>query len=200
MNRDRQRRFQKRHPEWEKNRREVKKRRAICNGTYTVGLGDGRYRTFELADPRDENLLPHVLGYGEVTNNAVWEPLWSVRNASRSRWAQWFRELDALYLEPKEIDGWSVGLAIPVNDHFARSALAYRRRYLNLLATGSERIAPEWLLRVDRPLCVGRVRDGLIERFSSIKEAHAATAIPLNRLRRLIDVSGTRDGWTWFDD
>ena len=72
------------------------------------------YRTFELADPRDSNLLPCLVGYTNTFVSPVWSRFLVVAHSSQSRWAKWLLDLTALGLEPMERPLSSLGVAVPI--------------------------------------------------------------------------------------
>jgi len=171
------------------------------------------YRVFELIDPRDRDRLPKIVGHCKVPDGPVWAALWSVRNASRSRWAEWLRELDALHLKPQEVAERSLGKYVPLTFPFVRKLVDVRVRQINTLTTGDELIAPPWLLRIWRPFryptqkrlqpCrpVGRMRrDGKVEHYPSVRAASAATELETVLIEQMVRSIVTKREWTWFDD
>ncbi len=211
-NRARQKRFYQRHPERSRDRAKKKRlHKRIFNPFPSHTLAT--YRLFELIDPRDGDRLPKIVGHCKVPDGPVWTALWSVRNESRSRWAEWLRELDALHLKPQEVAERSLGKYVPLNLAFVKKLVDTRVRQINSWTTGSELIAPPWLLRIWRPFRyptqkrlrsrrpIGRMhRDGRVEHYPSVKAAGAATALDPPHIEQLVRSIVTRREWTWFDD
>jgi hypothetical protein len=205
LNRAKQRRFQLRHFPQLMEERELRRARR------PPSLRSCSFRTFELLDPRTDQL--RIVGCCK-TPGRPWAGLWSVRYVSRSRWAAWLRELDALNLEPKEQFGWAVGIAHPVTYTCARLLVDLRVRQINEATTGSQRIAPLWLLRLPqgfqyltpagqeprrRLTPVGRVHvDGRIERYPTT--THAKQIVRTYLVNDYVFLAATVNGWTWFDD
>ncbi len=72
------------------------------------------FRTYELGDPRDApNLVPRLIGYCRVEQRPVWGALWTLRNISNTRWAAWFRELEAAGAEPLELSSREIVAEMP---------------------------------------------------------------------------------------
>ena len=168
-----------------------------------------------MVDPRDGQGLPHIIDYARADRSPVWSHLWVVRNASRSPWAKWFRELDALHLRPHENFRWSVGRFEPLPRRFVKAFVDYRIRQINKATTGSELVAPAWLLRVWRPFryalppgrklpprrCVGRVNaEGRVEHYPSVTEAARHAGMTIVAVEKYVRAVATLRGWTWFED
>ncbi|MGA2059119.1 MAG: hypothetical protein ABSG67_01460 [Thermoguttaceae bacterium] len=201
-NREKQKRFQKRHPGY--NDYYCKRKRLLNPQPKKYSA---QHRTFELADPRDQDRLPCIVGYCKITTFPVWSALWAVKDISNSRWAAWFRELAALGLMPVERLGWSCGSIIPISMNLAHRLVVMRIAQINRLSTGNPFTAPSWLLRdIDvgkvRSYPVGRVYpDGRVERFASIKKAVRITGYVPFRINYWIHIAGrSSDGCIWFDD
>jgi hypothetical protein len=203
-NRAKQKRFRQRHPGY--NYRQIKRKR-ILNPVFRKYLA--KHRTFELADPRDADRLPRVVGYCRITLHPAWSALWAAKDISRGRWAAWLRELAALDLVPVERFGWACGLVLPINRSLARRLVAARIRQISQQTTGDPRLAPPWLLRTfgnmkGRHACpVGRLfPDGRVERFRSIREAAERVGPSLSALIVYwVQIAGAdSDGCVWFDD
>ena len=167
----------------------------------------GKYRTFELDDPRDPD-QPKIVGYGLVKNDPVWEPLWSVRYWSHSKWASWLRELDLAGLEPVERVKWSLGRFISINRALAHDLVTIRLRDINEKTTGNPLTAVT-LRNVEAIQCKDRihtpvacVRGGVVSRYGSVAEAARANGITTEvSLRHWIwAVEHDPQGNLWFDD
>ncbi len=207
-NRAKQKRFQKRHPGYIYNYVKQKRLRNPQPKKYTA-----KHRTFELADPRDEERLPRLIGYCKITTHPVWSALWAVKDISNSRWAAWFRELAALGLTPVERFGWACGSIIPINRHLAHRLVAERVRHINRMTKGNPYVAPPWLLRTiegargryAHQYSIGRLfSDGRVERFTGMKEAARIIGISTKNINMLTywihTASMGADGCVWFDD
>ncbi len=212
LNRERQKRFYRRHPE-RKRARAMKKQLQKRIFSPFPKLTLASFRVFELIDPRDGDRLPKIVGHCKIPEGPVWTALWSVRNESRSPWAAWLRELDALHLKPEEVAERSLGKYVPLTFEFVRKLVDMRVRQINSLTTGSELIAPPWLLRIWWPFRhpgqkrlhlrrpVGRMhRDGRVEHYPTLTAASLATEIEQPHIEQLVKSVVTRREWTWFDD
>jgi hypothetical protein len=198
-----QRRFQERHPDYEKKRF---KRNPLMRR-----IEGGKFRTFELADPRDSERLPRIIGFCWANRGPVWEALWSVRCLSQSRWAAWLRELDSLNLKPVERLQWALGRVVGISRLLAHDLVAVRLRDINTRTTGDPVTPPPWLLRnieaigardvVRTPVACLRP-DGSISRYPSIADASRANKIITEvSLRHWIwTISHDPRGNLWFDD
>ncbi len=201
MNRAKVKRFHERNPDYFKDRKKLKK---LNNPTYRTE-NTGAFRTYELIDPRDEDRFPRVVGYCPKVVRPVWSNLWAVRAHSTSRWAEWFRELDALGLTPLERFGWALGLTLAINIQLSQSLVLSRVHRIGELTTGDPCKLPPWLLRPvewteDRP--VARLHaDGRVERFRSLAEARKLSGVDQFIIKHWVHVASTgRDGCIWFDD
>ena len=76
-------RFSKRHPRY----REAYRRR----DPYKMPHTGSKFRTFELADPRDPDQTPRLIGWCRTIVKPVWASLWSAKEISLSKWAAWMR-------------------------------------------------------------------------------------------------------------
>ena len=65
-----------------------------------------KYRTFELADPRDGKIT--LIGWGDRRATPIYKNLWAVKSYSLSKWAAWLCELESLGLEPIDTVKWRV--------------------------------------------------------------------------------------------
>jgi hypothetical protein len=167
------------------------------------------FRTFELADPRDApDLMPRLIGYCRVEQRPVWAALWALKEISNAKWAVWFRELAAAGVEPVELSGWALGVAMPIKLRLAKSLVAMRVEQVCRLVSGKPRTTPPWLcnqMRVGgkRPgRRVGRIMpDGTVERFASLHEASRVAGASTEWLDHLVSTcSMDASKSTWFDD
>ncbi len=166
------------------------------------------FRTYELGDPRDTpDLVPRLIGYCRVEQRPVWGALWTLRNISNTRWAAWFRELEAAGLQPVELLGRAVGVPFPFNLRFIKKCVALRVR-VECHMTGDTCNPPPWLCNEIRVGGKGRCRrigrvlpDGVVERFKGLREASRAVEMSTDWINHLA-ATGGRDsnGSTWFDD
>jgi hypothetical protein len=198
-----QRRFAERHPRyWKKYQK---------RDLFKMPNNPAKYRTFELADPRDPQQLPRLISWCPTTVTPVWASLWSVKDISKSNWAEWLRELDSLGLFPAERVGWSLGSAFPIGWRIAHAVVSIRLRDINNRVTGSPLKAAPWILRnieaggpsenVTSPVGCQHP-DGTVEHFATISEAARSCGI-ITRvcLRNWIwTISRDRKGRLWFDD
>jgi hypothetical protein len=208
-NRAKQKRFHKRHPEYHKQYAKKRKYARICRETNQHIIAE--YCVFELADPRDQSTK--LIAFGKVATKPLWSKMWSVKEYSRSQWAAWMRELADLNLYPvaKNV----IGVGVPLNQRCALIIMRLQQRRLNNYVTGNDLATPWWILRIQDPFyyvntarvrptkacCpAGRVRDGVVERFSSYVEAARVTGSPSCMIKHWVETVGTSDGWTWFDD
>ncbi len=200
-NREKQARFQARHPSYRRDRN-AKKAKLHPKFVFT-----GRYRTFELCDPLDPEKLPRVVAYCKAAVKPIWANLWAVRHHSRSYWAQWFCKLEELELEPEERETpWNVGVTFPVPRLVVRFAVRSRIRHINTLITGGERHAPNWMLRnfevfvsVKQP--VGCIKpSGEVLHFNSIREAARIMKVNYDWISSAASEIRVSNKCLWFDD
>jgi hypothetical protein len=187
-NREKQRRFRLRHPDYVKAQYERRKQGLVPRST-------GRYRTFELVDPRDPEQLPRLIGCGLA--KSPWSNLWAVRHYSHATWAIWFQELEIAGLKPEEYASpWRVGVPDPVRLDVAIRAMKYRISRISLCTTGG--CPPAWLLRHSFGP-VAYEQDGHIQRYRSMRQA--LYEVGKDQLYNTILLARTdRQGRTWFDD
>jgi len=163
------------------------------------------YRTFELADPRDTDLVPRLVGYCRAKQRPVWKSLWALKCFSDAKWAVWFRDMEAAGVEPVEKSGWAIGIAMPI--HLRLAQLLVTARVKQLYEMGSDPGNPSpWLCNVLRTRGKGRRRigrllpDGTVERFESLCKAARAAGIAVAWVSFLASTASTdAKGCTWFD-
>ena len=144
-----QKRFRRQHPRY-KYRHDPLHLRKCPDEEYQAS-----YRTFELADPRDPDMLPRVIGYARTDVAPAWDGLWSVRYLSRSRWAAWLRELETLRLKPVVRPFCTLGAVLPIGHVAAHRIVQLRLQTINEAFTGNRFKAPDWVLRNLEALDVG---------------------------------------------
>ena len=171
----------------------------------------GAYRTFELADPRDPEQLPCLIGFGLVKTVPIWKPFWDVRLLSHSKWAFWLRDLERAGLVPVERTQWSLGKFLPLSAVLSHDLVQIRLREINEKTTGDPNTPPPWSLRNMEALKNGPVirvavaclrPDGSVSRYASVGEAAKANDIHTEvSLRRWVWLIGyDPKGNLWFDD
>ncbi len=105
---------------------------------------EGIFRTFELGDPRDPDLLPRIIGYMPVSVIPVWSRFWAVKNVSKAAWASWLRELASLGLEPVDIPRHRLGLFSGLSEPLAKKLCRLLLNELSQLAAEEGR-ASAWV-------------------------------------------------------
>ena len=178
-------------------------------------VGRGGYCLFELADPRETDNAPHLIGVGEVKLRPVWANFWNLRMHSLSRWASWFCELESLGLRP--VEKYVLGRSVPFACNIARRLARMRIRSLSLQSTGNELTCPSWLYRnldaYDRrpklPLGVLEITTGEVQHYEATGRYPAWSRLRSGRNRkredtyrweRLCLLTKDSSGRIWFDD
>ena len=196
-NREKQKRFQQRHPGYNARlAKERQERQELINPKPIIPTSD--YRTYEICDPRNLEKLPVIVGYCHATK-PVWADLWSVRHYSKSKWAAWMRKLEALGLEPEERETpWNVGVNFGVNRIIAEFAVQSRiKRICNIMGD------PDFLLRHlfgRSQYPVGYVTAGEVFHFPTIKAASEATGVHQNQIKGYVSEVREVKEKRWFDD
>lgn len=188
LNLAKQRRFQERHPDYDRKRFKLRSIRA-CR----FGSNWNLFRTYELADPRDEEQKPLLIGYC-LRGGPPWESLWKVKDVSYGLWASWMRDLAALRLTPVDKVGWALGRVAPLSRLLARYLV---RERLKLIRTEGQ---PTWLLNLPRGRIARVHEDGRVQRYSSITNATQLTGLLMRDIAWWVDEVRGRDGWKWFED
>jgi hypothetical protein len=200
-NRAKQARFQARHPGYQRKhaaRRRIKPKMAA--------VGDGEFRIFELADPRDPDKLPRLIGYCRRSVTPVWSNYWLAKDHSKAPWAAWLRELCSLGLQPVELPTGMFGIATGLSEHLATRLVRLRVRRMNNVVMGNPSIAPPWSLR-NVAACrgnYGRLPVGCLSSDGVIHYANARQAYKSIGLRDILilveRVDFDKHGRLWFED
>ena len=186
-NRAKRMRFYHRHRE--ELRRQEKFDRIIACKTSNSSL----FRTYELADPRDEEQKPLLVGFC-VRGVLPWEALWKVKDVSYGLWASWMRNLASLRLTPVDRRGWALGRAAALPQPLAQYLV---RERLKLIRTEGQ---PRWLLNLPRKRIGCVHEDGRVLRYPGVRYANRITGFTVLDLELWINTTRGKDGWKWFDD
>ena len=200
-NRAKQARFKQRHPDYGRKQ----KARALITPTLLTRRQAG-FRIFELADPRDLDNLPRLIGYCRRDVTPVWTNFWLAKDHSKSLWASWLRELSSLGLEPVELKAGMLGIAEGLRETLAQRLVTLRLRQMNEITTRNPLFPPPWSLR-NMMACkgdrtgspVGYVCSEGTFHFRSEAIARRETAAQ-NIGDRVQRVDFDSQGRLWFDD
>jgi len=200
-NRAKQARFQERHPGY---RHKGDAKRQIKPTLFRDAAG--KYRMFELADPRDLDELPRIIGYCKCNIDPVWANFWLAKDHSKACWASWLRELASLGLQPVELKKMVLGSVVGISKELARNLTVLRVRQMNEITTGNPLFPPPWSFRNLMTYKCQRIQQrvaclstGRAIYFANSDEARRMTGISnVSEFIRRVDFDS--QGRLWFED
>lgn len=125
-----------------------------------------------------------MIGYGtDLLAN-----MWSVKDYSRSRWAEWMRELASLGLYPVDRTDLALGVGVRINQVLAIKIVKLR-------------MAEVETLRKPYGIPIGYVLNGVVARYLSVGRAASDVGVSTGYLmERVQRCDLDHQGRQWFDD